>query len=251
MDVLAGFIADGATLIGIGGSQASGKSTLCREAAERFGGVSFSLDDIYLTLAERTLKAAELHPLFKVRGVPGTHDLKLGNALIDSLRTGGATIPVFDKLADDRAAEGRVFEGRPKVIFVEGWCLGAVPQPPAMLFEPVNTLEASADPNGTWRRVVNGHLQDDYARFFGRFEKALYLAAPGFETVLDWRCEQEAGLLGVEDLPEGRREALKHFIDHYERLTRWMISGGVKADVVVPLDKKRNPQTPSTAFHGS
>jgi len=33
--------------------------------------------------------------------------------------------------------------------------------------------------------------------FFDRFDAILFLAAPGFEAVLDWRCEQEAALMGV------------------------------------------------------
>ncbi|MDZ4364750.1 MAG: zeta toxin family protein, partial [Brevundimonas sp.] len=41
-------------LIGIAGAQGSGKTTLARAAADRLGGAAFSLDDVYLTKAERT-----------------------------------------------------------------------------------------------------------------------------------------------------------------------------------------------------
>lgn len=50
--------AEGATpIIGVAGCQGSGKSTLALGLAERFGGATLSLDDVYLTKAERTKMA--------------------------------------------------------------------------------------------------------------------------------------------------------------------------------------------------
>ncbi|MCY0536461.1 hypothetical protein OVV84_28185, partial [Klebsiella pneumoniae] len=58
----------------------------------------FSLDDIYLTRAERQALAAEVHPLLATRGVPGTHDVAWGEALLEDLRKPGQTLlPAFDK----------------------------------------------------------------------------------------------------------------------------------------------------------
>jgi D-glycerate 3-kinase len=234
-------------LVGVGGSQASGKSTLTRTVAAEIGAAWFSLDDVYLTRAERERLATEVHPLLITRGVPGTHDLDLADELIDALgaadETSRTPIPFFDKLADDRVPpnEWPVFEGRPTAIIVEGWCQGALPQDKSALVAPVNALEASEDSSGVWRRWVNAQLAGRYQRFFDRFPRSLYLAAPGFEVVLDWRCEQEAGLLGVapNQLPPARRAKLTRFIAHYERLTRHMLAGGVRADVVASLSAKR------------
>src|SRR4051812_33755031 len=69
-------------ILGISGLQGSGKSTLATElidAARRRGwsAVSLSLDDVYLTRAERESLARAVHPLLRTRGVPGTHDLTL------------------------------------------------------------------------------------------------------------------------------------------------------------------------------
>ncbi len=236
-------------LVGVGGSQASGKSTLTRAVADEIGAAWFSLDDVYLTRAERERLAAAVHPLLITRGVPGTHDLALANRVIDALRAAApdakTPIPAFDKLADDRLPPDRwpVFAGRPTAIIVEGWCQGATPQDDADLVAPVNDLERNEDPEGAWRRWVNAQLAGRYRRFFDRFTRALYLRAPGFEVVLDWRCEQEAGLLGVApvDLPLARRAKLTRFIAHYERLTRHMIAGGVDVDVVAILDASRRP----------
>ena len=232
-------------LIGIAGSQGSGKTTLATAAAAGLKAAQFSLDDVYLTKAQREAKGRAVHPLFATRGVPGTHDLGLLSATIADLRAAGegsrTPIPSFNKLADDRRrmADWPVFEGRPEAILVEGWCLGATAQGDEALAVPVNGLEAKQDGQGVWRRAVNEALAGDYARAFDGFDAVLFLRAPGFETVLDWRCEQEMGLLGVEALPEGRREALHGFVQGFERVTRHMLAGGVRADVVVQLDEGR------------
>jgi D-glycerate 3-kinase len=230
------------------GSQASGKSTLVRVVGEEIGAARFSLDDVYTTKAEREAMAATVHPLFLTRGAPGTHDLDLADSVIDALAAAGpgdrTMIPAFDKLADDRLPPARwtPFEGRPSAILVEGWCLGATPQAEADLTAPVNALETAEDPDGAWRRHANAELGGRYRAFFDRFDAILFLAAPSFEVVLDWRCEQEAGLMGIvpEALPVQQRQALERFIAHYERLTRHMLAGGIGADVTARLARDRS-----------
>ena len=237
----------GIPLVAVGGCQASGKSTLVRLVAEEMGAAWFSLDDVYRTRAEREGLARDVHPLFITRGPPGTHDLDLADGVIDALTTArdGATtrVPAFDKLADDRLPPRQwpVFVGRPTAILVEGWCMACTPQSDADLTTPVNALEANEDADGVWRRRVNAELSGRYRVFFERFARGLYLAAPDFGVVLDWRCEQEAGLMDVSpaDLPVERREKLARFIAHYERLTRHMIAGGIDVDVVARLDDDR------------
>lgn len=235
-------------LIGIAGPQGSGKTTLARAAADRLGGAAFSLDDVYLTRAERAALAAQVHPLFAVRGPPGTHDLDLADRTVGALRGAGpdsaTRLPAFDKLADERAPEADwpMFKGRPGAILIDGWCQGAVGQAPAALAAPVNALERDEDPNAIWRSYADQALSGRYAAFFTGFDAIVFLAAPSFDAVLDWRCEQEAGLLGVApaDLPAGRREALARFIQHFERITRHMLAGGVASTVTVRLDERRN-----------
>ena len=251
---LVGRLIDDATkdrppLIAIVGAQGSGKTTLARAAAERFGAAQISIDDVYLTRAEREAVAREVHPLVVTRGPPGTHDLALLQQLIDALSTAGPNdetrLPDFDKRGDDRrpVEAWRVFRGRPSAILIDAWCLGALPQEAAALADPVNALEADHDPDGGWRRAVNGYVGGTYADFIARFDAVLFLRAPAFDVVLDWRCQQEADLLGVApaDLPPAERERLAGFIQAFERITRRMLDGGVKADVVVQLDRNRLP----------
>lgn len=234
-------------LIGISGAQGSGKTTLASAAAEALEAAHLSLDDVYLTRAEREALAREVHPLFVTRGPPGTHDLDLLSRTVDALRAAGPAdrtpLPAFDKLEDDRRpeAEWPVFEGRPRAILIDGWMLGATPQDEAALAAPVNALERDEDPQGTWRRTANAWLQAAQPALNHAFDAILLLRAPSFEEVLDWRCEQQAGLLGVApgDLPADERVRLERFVAHFERITRHMLAGGVRAETVVRLGPDR------------
>lgn len=240
---------DHVPLIGIAGSQGSGKTTLARAAAERWGAAHLSLDDVYLTKAEREAKGRAVHPLFAVRGPPGTHDLVLLETTVAALRAAGpdsrTPMPSFDKLADDRRPEAQwpVFTGRPSAVLIDGWCLGATAQAEAELVAPINALEREQDGQGVWRRAVNAELAAPYAALFARFDAVLFLKGPSFDAVLDWRCEQEAELLGLHpgDLRPERRAALAVFIQAFERITRHMLAGGVRTDVAIALDKDRRP----------
>ena len=232
-------------IIGVAGAQGSGKSTLAAEAVDAIGAVALSLDDVYLTRVERLALAKAVHPLFATRGPPGTHDLTLLTGVLDALRGASSQsairLPVFDKLKDDRRPEADwpVARERPRAIILEGWCIGALPQPGTDLIPPANALERDEDGDGVWRRTINARLAEEYASLFTRLDRTLYLRPPAFEQVLDWRCEQETTLLGGAPLPHGRRTELARFVQHYERLTRHMMDGGVRADVVIQLDANR------------
>ena len=238
---------DRPSVIAVAGAQGSGKTTLCRHLAASLHLAHVSLDDVYLTKFERARLGLTAHPLFAVRGAPGTHDLSLATSVIDALSRAGpdmrTSIPSFDKLADDRrpVADWPAFVGRPRAILIDGWCLGATPVPAEQLDTPVNALEASEDPEGRWRCAWNTNLAGAYGALFDRFDAALFLRAPSFDVVLDWRCEQEASALGLPPnrLPVSRRAELATFIQTYERLTRHMMSGGVRADAVAELDSAR------------
>lgn len=244
----------GGVVVGICGAQASGKSTLTavlRRLLEARGlkVALFSLDDLYLTRAQRQALAHEVHPLLAVRGVPGTHDVALGARLLAELRRPGAhELPVFDKARDDRREAGASFEGPADVVLFEGWCVGAAAQPAAALAAPVNALEAERDPDGTWRRYADAALAGPYQALFGGLDLLILLQAPSFEVVLDWRIEQERKLrerLAREggDASRVMSDAqVAAFIAHYERLTRWILQEMPgRADIVVALDKDRRP----------
>lgn len=237
-------------VVGINGAQGAGKSTLCRflEALLEQRGLraaTLSLDDLYLTRAERLALARDEHPLFATRGVPGTHDVVLGEAILDALRAGRATVlPRFDKAADDRAPNGTTIEGPVDVVLFEGWCVGAVPQPAAILREPINRLEAEEDPDGTWRREVNRRLATDYAELFARIDLLVMLKVESFEAVRANRRLQEHKLAARNPTGEALMDdaALDRFLMHYERLTRWMLREMPRrADVSIEIGPDQRP----------
>lgn len=242
--------ARGLVVAGICGAQGSGKSTLAAALLRHFQsrGVAsavLSLDDLYLTRAERQELARSVHPLFATRGVPGTHDVALGLNVITALERGEpALLPRFDKTRDDRAPQAQwpAAAAGLRLLILEGWCLGAVPQEDAALAVPVNALERDEDADGIWRRHVNAALAGDYQRLFARLDCLLLLAAPGFEIVHDWRAEQEAALLWHDPAAPKAMDAaaLVRFIQHYERLTRHILDEmPARADLTAWLDTDR------------
>jgi D-glycerate 3-kinase len=238
---------------GLCGSQGSGKSTMAAflKALLEAKGLKtaiLSIDDLYLTLPERERLATDVHPLLKTRGVPGTHDVGLGHALIDVLTDGVAEVsmPRFDKAEDTRAkAETWPRVAAPvDVVLLEGWCVGAIPQAEAALVEPVNALERDEDAGGTWRRYVNDRLKGDYAGLFGRIDILALLKAPSFEVVYGWRSLQETklaervkreGLTGTKVMDAAQ---IRRFLMFYQRLTEWILEEMPdRAAILMPLDE--------------
>jgi D-glycerate 3-kinase len=235
---------------GLCGSQGSGKSTLAAVLAdliqaEGLTAAVLSIDDLYLPRAARRALAERVHPLLATRGPPGTHDVRLGLTLLDRLTAGAGEValPRFDKAQDTRAPEAawpRVV-APVDVVVLEGWMVGARPQPAAALDTAVNALERLEDTDGRWRTYANTALAGDYQRLFARLDLLVLLQAPGFEQVHAWRALQERRL--AEQLAvEGRagevmdEAALRRFVAHYERLTRWILQETpARADVVVEL----------------
>ena len=241
----------GPVAIGLAGAQGSGKSTMAARLATRLkaGGLRtavLSLDDVYLSRAERASLGRTVHPLLQTRGVPGTHDVALAGRTIDELLDGHGTVavPRFDKTRDDRAppAAWPRHQAPLDVVLLEGWCVGARPMLDADLGHPVNTLERDEDDDGRWRRHVNAALRSDYASLFGRLQLLVLLRAPGFACVHAWRMQQERGLdWAANGAAEMMDEAgLHRFIAHYERLTRWMLADE-PADLVIDITADRRP----------
>lgn len=244
-------------VLGINGAQGTGKSTLAGAlslALEKIHHLSttvISIDDLYLTRADRQTLARDIHPLLATRGVPGTHDVALGNWIIADLLAGNpCRIPRFDKSRDDRAPDSQWthIESPVDVILFEGWCVGAIPEPVEALAVPANPLEASEDPQAVWRTYVNDALAGPYARLFSSIHKLVMLCPPGFECIRDWRGEQEEKLRQRflsrgETLPAGVMgdDELARFIMHYERITRWMIHEmPSRADLVFAMNPDRS-----------
>jgi D-glycerate 3-kinase len=242
----------GLLVVGLCGAQGSGKSTLADALARQLGQeglrvVTLSLDDLYLPKAAREALAGEVHPLFATRGVPGTHDVALGLATLDALARGDpAALPRFAKGRDDRAPESE-WPRAPadtQVLLLEGWCLGAVAQPATDLAQPVNPLEAAEDAAAIWRTHANAALTGPYRQLFARLDRLILLAAPGWHVVAKWREKQEAELRAASPGAMSPDQVAR-FIQHYERLTRWILTEmPARADLVIRLSEEREVLAP-------
>ncbi len=240
-------------LVGINGAQGTGKSTICRLLSrlikKGFGlrCCTVSIDDLYLTRAQRQQLKEQVHPLLATRGVPGTHDVELGLKLFkelihatDQCRT---PIPRFDKAIDDRAPESEwdEIEGRPDLILFEGWCVGAKAQDDAELQDPLNSLEATEDQTGAWRCYVNQKLKEEYRQLFAQLDLLVMLKVPDWKMVYRWRSKQEAQLAATHNgCGVMSEEALRRFVMHYERLTRHQFQEMPgRADLVLELSEEQ------------
>lgn len=235
----------------ITGLQGSGKSTLAHQIAMQAEASGLrvavlSLDDLYLTRAQRMRLATEVHPLLATRGPPGTHDVALGCQVLDALRAGEhIALPRFDKLADDRLPTTgwpRMPERADLVLF-EGWCLKAMPEDDIALSAPVNALERDEDSDGAWRRHCNDALRRDYPALWSRIDTLWFLQPPGFGIVRTWRWQQEQAMLARDPDRTGMdRAQLDRFIQHYERTSRHLLATlpGM-ADRTIRLDEARQP----------
>ncbi|MFY8297708.1 kinase [Pseudoalteromonas sp. SS15] len=233
--------------LAINGAQGSGKSTLSAYIKSYLESQCFvteivSLDDFYLSKAQRAERAIHYHPLFTVRGVPGTHDITFAIEQVKRFKNSEDFIlPRFNKATDEpySSAKWLTSINKPKVLIFEGWCLGLLPQSRDHLKMPVNDLEATQDSNGVYRDRVNQFLSDDYQALFALFDKLVFLNAQSFERVYSWRLQQEHQLIkrvgtGMSD------EEVTAFIQYFERLTRWGIESlSARSDLHIKLDENR------------
>lgn len=137
-------------ILGVTGLQGCGKSAIASRLvsvlSQHYGinAVNISLDDLYKTHQERK-ELREKYPnnkLLKVRGQPGTHDLRLARSFFDQFSACSVpdlsetvSVPSFDKSLfwgdGDRLPEHmwRRIKNQPpiQVLIFEGWCLGFRP----------------------------------------------------------------------------------------------------------------------------
>lgn len=246
--------------IGVGGAQGCGKTTFCsvisRVLRKGFdlNCVVLSLDDLYSTRYDRLKYANQLTDMFSVRGVPGTHDIELAMGLFErlkNLKEGEVMrLPCFDKSIDDRKAVHlwQEIQGPVDVVLFEGWCVGAPPMSNT-LKRPINQLEQEMDVDGLWRKTINQQLKKDYKDLFATIDLMLWMQAPYYDVIYDWRNKQERMLeshlhdihgilLDTIDLKVMSERELKRFMQYYERLTRHLLAVMPdQADVLFKLNE--------------
>ena len=245
-------------LICFTGGQGSGKTTLSnflqlflRRACGK-SCIGFSIDDIYKIKEDRKRMAKNVHPLCRVRGVPGTHDIQMGLETLDSLFAAGPStltpVPAFSKPLDERKPKStwQVFEGKPDYIFFDAWFGGAKPVSEKDWKPPINALELEEDPDGIWSKWSNKELAGDYQRLFDRFDLLVAIKVPNMDHIYQSRLFQEQTLAKTLTDPELQkkimtREEVDRFVMHYERLTHYIQEEAPAfADIVIERDGRFN-----------
>ena len=243
-------------IIGLSGGQGAGKSTITsilKLIFKKKYGLDlcvFSIDDFYKTKAERIKMSKKIHPLFATRGVPGTHDIKLLNKVIQKLKKKkfkSVLIPKFDKSTDDRfkKIKWQKIKKIPDIILLEGWCVGAIQQKKSELLEPLNIIEKKLDKKLIWRNKVNNLLKNEYKKLFNKIDKLIYLKVPDFNYIFKWRFLQEQKLkLTTKSKNTMSKTQIKEFIMFYERITKHMMKNYSKiSDLTVFLDKNHRSKS--------
>ncbi|WP_313342917.1 kinase [Stenotrophomonas sp.] len=241
-------------VLAISGLQGSGKSTLAAQVvtlAKQRGlrAAALSIDDVYLTRADRQRLARQINPLLLTRGPPGTHDLPLAHATLDAIAARQpVALPRFDKLADERVPEAdwQVLDHGLDLLVFEGWFLGTPAQAQGELDTPLNALEREADADGRWRHWCNQALAERYPALWQRCDRLWFLQPPDFAVVPRWRWQQEQHLQAAQP---GRssmsRAQLERFVQYYERVSRQALRTlPALADRIVVLDEQRRVLPP-------
>ena len=239
--------------LGFSGGQGSGKTTVAKilkiilkKFFKRKIHIS-SIDDFYKTLEDRNKMSHEVHPLFKTRGVPGTHDINLLKSffnIIKKKKFAKTKLPKFDKSIDDRLKKKYWFKikERPEIVILEGWCVGAQPQSNSLIKKPINILEKYDDQNLIWRKHVNEKLKREYKDLFAMIDYYIFIKIPNFNMVFEWRLLQENKLRKKSRFRKKimSYNEIKHFIMFYQRITLQMIKDLSKSASIIMLLKKNH-----------
>ena len=230
----------------IAGSQGSGKSTLSLLIKTYFKKfykkdvVILSIDDFYLSSHQRKQLANKSKTnLFKIRGVPGTHNLKSLNNSIDKLKANKFPVylPVFDKVTDNKKNYTRKVN-KADLIILEGWCVGTKPVEPSYLKKNINELEKKSDPDMIWRTSYNQALIE-YQKLFNKFNYYIFIKLPDWKYVIKWKYKQELNLRSLRS-DNHLKKKLYLFIQYYEKLSKWMsITCPDICNILITLDKNQ------------
>jgi len=153
-------------------------------------------------------------------------------------------LPKFDKSIDDRLKKKYWFnvKERPEIVILEGWCVGAQPQPNSLIKNPINTLEKHEDQDLIWRKHVNEKLKREYKFFFAMIDYYIFMKIPNFNMVFKWRLLQENKLRKKSQFRKKimSYNEIKHFIMFYQRITLQMIKDLSKSASIIMLLKKNH-----------
>jgi len=239
--------------LGLSAGQGSGKTTVAAilkiilKIFFKRNVCVISIDDFYKTLNDRKKMAEKKHPLFKTRGVPGTHDINLIKNFFISIKRKKfkkIKLPRFNKSIDDRVKKNHWHQvtKKPDIVLLEGWCVGAKAESESSLNKAINTLERYEDQQLVWRKFVNKKLKKEYKKVFSMIDYYIFMKVPSFKMVFEWRMLQEKKLKKKFYYKKKimSYNAIKRFIMFYQRITLQMVKELSKSASIVMLIKKNH-----------
>ncbi|WOD38073.1 glycerate kinase [Nodosilinea sp. E11] len=248
---------------GILGGQGTGKTTLTLVLRHILGvmgynAVGLSIDDLYKTYRDRQL-LVQADPRLRWRGPPGTHDIDLGLATLDQVRSAvgreAVALPRFDKSLHggegDRIAPEWV-EGIDILLF-EGWFLGARPIDPARFDQAPEPIATEADRQ--FARDMNAQLAT-YLPLWDCLDRLMVLCPADYRLSKQWRKDAEhqmkaQGKTGMSDA------TIDEFVEYFWRalhpeLFITLLKGDREhVNLVIEIDHERTPKaiySPALAF---
>ena len=109
-------------------------------------------------------------------------------------------------------------------MILEGWCCGSNYINKEYLYKNINNLEKKFDKNFKWRNYYNNKLKNEYKKLFDMFDKKIFIKAPSFKYVLDWRLKQEINNSSYSRFSKKMDvQEIKEFLQYYEKITKWML----------------------------
>ena len=245
--------------LGLAGGQGTGKTTtssiikIILEKYFKLNVFKISIDDFYKTRKERLNLSKKIHPMLMIRGVPGTHDIRMMLNFFNEAKSKNfkmIKLPNFNKAIDDRFGEKNWYKikKKPDVIIFEGWCVGAKPELNKTLKRSINSLERVKDKKLIWRKYVNDQLKKKYKSLYSQLNCMIYLKAKNFNLLQKWRLKQENKLrLNTKKSSSHKimnKNGVINFMQTYQRVTENMFKKMPKyASIVLNLNSNHQIKT--------
>ena len=245
--------------LGLAGGQGTGKTTtssiikIILEKYFKLNVFKISIDDFYKTRKERLNLSKKIHPMLMIRGVPGTHDIRMMLNFFNEAKSKNfkmIKLPNFNKAIDDRFGEKNWYriKKKPDVIIFEGWCVGAKPELNKTLKRSINSLERVKDKKLIWRKYVNDQLKTKYKSLYSQLNCMIYLKAKNFNLLQKWRLKQENKLrLNTKKSSNHKimnKDDVISFMQTYQRITENMFKKMPKyASIVLNLNSNHQIKT--------
>ncbi|TPX56851.1 hypothetical protein SpCBS45565_g08336 [Spizellomyces sp. 'palustris'] len=230
-------------VVGLTGPQGIGKTTLVRLVVQtltsspyNLKATHFSLDDLYYphaTLKDIAKSNAD-NPLLQWRGNPGTHDIALGEQVLEAFKRGNQTkkdilIPVYDKSLNhgrgDRVDQAHWNKAQPPfhLIILEGWCLGFTPPTDiSSLYNTDTVPDASLTPafphlcSHSMKHIqaLLEHLTHQH-RLTKYMNALIHIHPSSLSHVYTWRLEQEHTMKALNGGHGMSDQEVKEFVDMF------------------------------------